>query len=362
MDCNRLDNVEFIREFNRKAEDRRIPVSGSIDLTRCCNLRCVHCYIDRQVSADVQDEMDTARILSIIDEIVDAGCLYLLLTGGEPLLRQDFPEIYRHAKKKGLLVTVFSNGTLVDDEVTDLFRAWPPRDVEISLYGATKKTYEDITGVAGSYERCLAGIRSLLAAGVHVRLKTILMSLNRAEFDDMENMAREFGVKFRFDAAIFPRLSGDKTPLGLRVPPEDAVEKELSDGERLRQWKQYFLRSRQKLPGDRLYNCGAGMTGFHIDPHGSLQPCIMAAHIRYDLSRGDFLSGWRGEMSGVRLRKAGRLYRCNDCDKVHLCGACPPFFKLENGAEDICSEYLCAMGGHRLEYLKNACAGGGNAT
>lgn len=362
MDCNRPGDAEFIREFNRKAEERRIPLSGSIELTRRCNLGCVHCYIDRQAPGDVQDEMGTDRILSFIDEIVDAGCLYLLVTGGEPLLRRDFQEIYVHAKKKGLLVSVFSNGTLVDDAVTDLFRTWPPLDVEVSLYGATKKTYEDITGVAGSYEKCLAGIGRLLSAGVHVRLKTILMSINRDEFHDMERMAKEFGVKFRFDAAIFPRMSGDRTPLGLRVPPEDAVEKELSDGERLRQWKEYFLRSRRKLPGDRLYNCGAGVTGFHIDPLGNLQPCIMAAHIRYDLSRGDFLSGWLGEMSGVRLRRAGRLYRCNDCEKVHLCGACPPFFKLESGAEDICSEYLCAMGGHRLEYLRNACTGGGNGT
>lgn len=354
VDCTWLSNEDYLREFNVKAEERRTPLSGSIDLTYRCNLRCIHCYIDRQAAVNGRRETDTARMLSIIDEITDAGCLYLLLTGGEPLLREDFPEVYRYAKNKGLLVTVFSNGTLITDEAVDLFRHDPPRDVEISLYGATRGTYEKITGVGGSYDRCMQGIGKLLSAGVRVRLKTILMSVNSSEFHDIERIAREFGVPFRFDAAIFPRMSGDRAPLDLRVPPEDAVEKEFSDGERLRQWKKYFESSRQKSPGDRLYNCGAGVTGFHIDPYGGLQPCVMAGHIKYDLAEGGFLSGWKGGMSGIRQRKAGRLYKCNGCDKVHLCGACPPFFRLENGAEDICSEYLCSMGGRRLELLRNA--------
>jgi radical SAM protein with 4Fe4S-binding SPASM domain len=361
LDCTWLSNDDYLREFNIKAEERRIPISGSVDLTHRCNLRCVHCYIDRQLGPGehVPAEMDTERLLSVIDEITEAGCLYLLLTGGEPLLREDFFEVYRHAKKKGLLLTIFTNGTMVTDEVIGLFAAEPPHEVEISLYGATAETYEKITGVAGSYERCLRGITRLLDNGIHVRLKTILMSLNTAEFHDIEKMAKEFGVKFRFDAAIFPRMSGDRAPLGLRVPPEDAVEREFSDEERLRQWKRYFESSRHKAPGDRLYNCGAGVTGFHIDPYGYLQPCIMAQHIKYDLAQGDFAAGWSKEMAAIRERRAGGLYRCNSCEKVHLCGACPPFFELENGAEDICSEYLCSIGGQRLERLRSACAPGG---
>ena len=153
------DSTEFLRGLNRKMARLRVPVSGSIELTRFCNLKCVHCYI-RPVSAEEvrsTTELDTGTWLAIIDQIAEAGCLNLLITGGEPMLRSDFPAIYSHAKKKGLLVTVFTNGTLVTEEAAALFRELPPQSVEVTVYGASKQTYEGITGVAGSYERSLAG-------------------------------------------------------------------------------------------------------------------------------------------------------------------------------------------------------------
>jgi len=163
--------------------------------------------------------MSTGKVLDIIDEITDAGCLHLLITGGEPLLRDDFPAIYGHAKKRGLLVTIFSNGTLITERVIGMFRELPPHEVEISLYGATAPTYEKITGVPGSYEKCMLGIKLLAENNIKVNLKTILMTLNSHELSEMEKIARGFGARFRFDAAISPCFGGDKTPLKLRVSP-----------------------------------------------------------------------------------------------------------------------------------------------
>ena len=149
-----LTTGEYLAEFSSKAERLRIPFSGSIDLTHRCNLDCVHCYLgpraERRTGAA---EMSTGRILSLLDEITDAECLNLLITGGDPLIREDFPVIYSHAKKNGLLVTIFTNGTLLTDRVLDLFVDLPPLEVEISIYGATAPTYEKITRVPGSYER-----------------------------------------------------------------------------------------------------------------------------------------------------------------------------------------------------------------
>jgi radical SAM protein with 4Fe4S-binding SPASM domain len=349
-------NAEFIREFNRRSAELRIPISGSLDLTYCCNLRCIHCYLGetslRQRSP--RHEMNTRQILSVIDEIADAGCLFLLLTGGEPLLREDFPEVYRHAKQRGLVTTVFTNGTLMSDRVLDLFEDFPPRMLEISLYGATAPTYEAITGVPGSYEKCLTGVRRLLERNITVRLKTILMTINRDEFFDIENVAKRFGVAFRFDAALFPCLDGNISPLNLRVSPQEAVEKEFSDQDRAEKWRRYAEKSRGPLPNEDLYNCGAGRTGFHIDPYGNLQPCLMANDIAYDLSKGSFLTGWDDVVGRVREKKAGAASACNRCEKRPLCGFCPPFAKLENGAEDRCSEYLCSLGHHRFMQLKDS--------
>lgn len=357
MDCSQtifFNNREHIERLNRKIEDERIPFSGSIDLTRRCNLHCIHCYLAESASRPVGSrELSTQQIRSIIDEITEAGCLFLLITGGEPLLRKDFSEIYCHAKSNGLLLTIFTNGTLITESVADLFSELPPYSVEISLYGATASTYEKITGIKGSYNLCIKGIQILLRNKINVQLKTMLMSINSHELSSIEDLAKNFGVRFRFDAAVFPRMDGDKTPLNYRVSPEDAVHKELSDPVRYRDWQEYVLRNNGNYVTENLYVCGAGSTNFHIDSYGNLQPCLMTHNVRYDLLRGNFLSGWYTIYESVKQRRVRQDFSCKGCEKVAFCNYCPAFFFLENGAEDICSEYLCRLGSLRHAGLKN---------
>ena len=346
---------EYLEEFVAKAERLHVPLAGSLELTHRCNLDCVHCYLgpraERQAHQD--REIGTARIHALIDEITEAGCLNLLITGGEPLLREDFPEIYRHAKENGLLVTLFTNGTTITGSILDLFCDLPPVEVEISIYGATAPTYESITRLPGSYEKCMWGIRSLLDRGLRVNLKTMLMTVNRHEFAAMENMARELGVRFRFDAAISPRIDGDNTPLSLRVPPEEAIEKEMSDPGKVQNWKKFFKRFKDRTLGPELYGCGAGLTAFHIDPFGRLLPCMMALDMGYDTSGVGFKTVWDNIMPRIRDKKAGADFACRGCVKINMCGYCPGFFRLENGIEDVRSEYLCKMGSLRFQYIQD---------
>jgi MoaA/NifB/PqqE/SkfB family radical SAM enzyme len=355
-----LSTDEYLSQFITLSRQRRIPLAGSIEVTRRCNLSCVHCYLGphaERLKAG-STEMGTAQVLDIIDQVSDAGCLYLLLTGGEPLLRGDFPAIYRRAKENGLLVTVFSNGTLITEGILSLFSDLPPREVEISLYGATVPTYERITGVRGSYERCMRGIRLLADNKIKVNLKTILMTLNVDELCEIENIAKEFGARFRFDAAISPCIGGDKTPLEFRVPAAEAVEMEFSDRGRLRQWKSFFEESKKNILVDALYGCGAGVTGFHITASGQLQPCVMTSDLQYNLSEKRFMEGWSEMISQLRGRKAGPEFACIGCEKINLCGYCPAFFRLEKGMEDACSEYICEMGNLRYKRIMDYCLKG----
>jgi len=356
MDCPQTDplsTVEYLREFNRKAAQQRIPLSGSIELTHRCNLKCAHCYLGVAAAGGEtgKAELSTAQVLSVLDQATEAGCLNLLITGGEPMLRQDFPAIYRHAKQNGLLVTVFTNGTLITDDILDLFSELPPRQVEISLYGATAATYEAVTGAPGSFERCLAGIQSLLDARLHVGLKTILMTLNRHEFFAIQQMAEDMGVRFRFDAAITPCLNGDPAPLQLRVSAEEAVAKEMADKERIKKWCDFFAKHGNVASTGILYQCGAGVTAFHIDPYGCLRPCLMVAEPSCDLATSSFASGWQTVIPRLHERKETATSVCTRCDKRALCGYCPAFFAKENGAEDVPSEYLCTMGRLRYEAI-----------
>jgi radical SAM protein with 4Fe4S-binding SPASM domain len=353
MDCTETiqpNNKEFSLRFNKKVAKQRIPFSGSIELTHRCNLRCVHCYLGDQ--ADIREnrykELNAARWIALIDEITEAGCLNLLITGGDPLLRKDFSKIYTHAKKNGLLVTVFTNGTLINHEHLELFDDLPPRSIEITLYGATAETYEAITGVKGSYKKCLAGIKKLLDHKRYLRLKTILMTINSHEFYEIKNMAKEFGVKFRFDADIFPRSDGNKSPLDLRVSPEEAIEKEMSDENLISDINKFFEKFHDMPVSDKLYQCGAGATAFHMSPYGNLQPCLMTFRYKYNLLEGNFDEGWSNMVPLIRKKKASAAFSCNKCENRALCHLCPALFDLENGAEDIRSEYICDGG--RLRY------------
>ncbi len=346
---------EFFERFYIKVNQNRIPVSGAIELTSRCNLRCIHCYIscDGRRGIDNTAELSARRWMDLIDQITDSGCLFLLFTGGECLLRPDFPEIYRHACKNGLLVTVFSNGTSVTEKVVDIFENYPPHSVEISLYGATASTYEKITGVAGSFKKCMQGIYKISDHGFHLKLKTMLLNINIHELAEMEAFAADLGAPFRFDAMISPRLDGDQEPLNYRVSPALVVAKEFSDQKRAKQQHDFYYRmNRQEILTD-LYICGAGMNMFYIDASGMMRPCMMVPGAGHDLLNRSFEQVWHSDAFTQFSKKEKAPGICQTCDQKILCGYCPGFFALESGSEKTVSDYLCQIGRIRKQAILN---------
>jgi len=346
-----LTDREYLHEFNTKLQRHRIPVNGSIDLTYACNLKCVHCYVDRNVGAVPRraPELAPEAWFSIIDQMTDAGCLSLLITGGEPFLHPHFAEIYLYAKRKGLIITIFTNATLVDQQLLSLFSDYAPHVIEVSLYGATAETYESISRVPGSFERCIGGTTSLIDAGFNVRLKTVLMQPNKHEFSEMEHLARELGVRFRSDPILFPTLQGGLGPVSLRVDPAEVVQRELADQDRLDRYRDVYEKMLDLSISDKLYNCGAGQTCFHIDPFGTLQPCIMSRDCTFSLNEGTFAHGWNNVIAAVRELKLPRDVPCRGCDRIALCGMCPPL--LYNSPDNNSLDYLCSLGHYRLQTI-----------
>jgi radical SAM protein with 4Fe4S-binding SPASM domain len=239
----------------------------------------------------------------------------------------------------GLLVTVFTNATLVDDRIASLFEEWPPARVETTLYGATGATHDAITGVAGSFERSLAGVDRMLNRGVRVTLKTIVMKANISEFDAMEDVARKRGVPFRMDAVLFPRLSGDLSPLEQLVSPAEAVRVEMSNRKRTDAWREYTVRAGTFPSSDRRYDCGAGISTFHIDPSGNLFACMMARESGYSLRRGTFADGWNNAIPRVREEPASATSACGRCDRRAACAYCPGM--LGQDAPESLRKHVC---------------------
>lgn len=343
---------------------RRVPVEGVLEPTFRCNLRCVHCYVNQPAgSAEEQGrELPTARALSVIDELADAGCLNLLMTGGEVLLRADFAELYRHALRRGLLVTVFTNGTLVTDRMADLFDRHRPLLVEVSLYGMTRETYERITGVPGSYDRCLQGIRRLVDRGVPLKLKTMAMAWNAHEVADMQAFAAELGVAFRYDGLLNARVDCGASRHGdVQLPPRELLALELEDPAQRAKLESSAddvrALSGRDLAFEQVYTCGAGQVSFTIDPYGRMQMCQLSRKAAFDLARESFATIWEERFGPLRARAWQTDAACRTCNLQPLCGSCPGAAELELGDLEAQVPHFCEIAHLRAHALLGEASG-----
>ena len=295
--------------------------------------------------------MDTGLITRIIGEIVDAGCLWLLLTGGEPLIRSDFRNIYLEAKKRGILVTLFTNGTLIDTKAADFLAEWRPSSVEVTLYGATQETYENITRIPGSHKHCMQAIELLLQRKVPLKLKTVAMRQNVHEMPLMREFAESMGLEFRFDTLINARLDHSRGPLSSRLKAEDVLSLDRADDMRWRELEK-LCRENADVPGSALlYSCAAGDTSFHIDPYGNLGMCVMARRQSYNLREGRFDRGWSVFLKEVKARRPSAANRCRTCGLLFLCGQCPGWSQVEHGDDETPVAFLCEIAYNRAEAL-----------
>lgn len=361
MDCPQIPHLgygEFSQRLHARVHGQRIPISGSLELTFRCNLRCAHCYLNSTHQASQGNELTTREISGIVDQLVDEECLWLLLTGGEPLLRPDFRAIYLHAKRSGLLLTLFTNGTLITPQLADLLAEWRPFCVEITLYGRTQETYERITGIPGSHARCMQGIDLLLERNVPLKLKSVAITLNRHELEAMRDFAAALGVDYRFDPMINASLDGSLDPTRLRLAPAEIIQLDLSDSRRSAGWSDLCARLDQ-LQGQPpyLYQCGAGLSTFHIDPFGQLSPCIMSRLNPFDLRQGTFRHGWQHHLNEIRFTHASQDYGCSNCELLSLCGQCPGWAQAEHGDPEKPVDFLC-----QVAHLRASAFGAASAT
>lgn len=340
-----LSYTDFSESLHKNTVGQRIPIIGSLEVTQRCNLRCLHCYIPEiQRAKAINQELRLTEIHRILDEITDAGCLWFLLTGGDPFMRGDFLDIYTYARRKGLILTIFTNGTLINPKIANYLADWPPLLIEITLYGASRETYEQITGISGSYKRCINGIELLLEHKIHVHLKTMLMRINHHELGMMKSMAKDWGVPLRFDPIIQPALDGSIKPLHLRLSPEEVVNIEKNDPDRAARWPERFSEKIGfKQHGKSLFICGAGNNTFHIDPFGNLSSCLVARHPAYSLRQGNFREGWEKFIPQVISRQHSDSYVCALCDLRGVCPQCPSAAELEYDNPEKPIEYFCHL-------------------
>jgi radical SAM protein with 4Fe4S-binding SPASM domain len=326
--------------IDQAAIDRRLPYMGALELTYRCNLSCRHCYCNLSLNDPRKaDELSTAEIKRLLDEAANAGCFWLLLTGGEVLVRQDFGEIYLHSLKKGMLVQVFTNATLIDEKTAARFAEFPPVGLDISFYGSTASLHDAITGVKGSFAKMAEGIAWLKKYKVKFSLKTILITLNQADLANMRLFAQKLGVEFRYDTLICPRTDEGTSPLNYRLSAE--VMAGLDINEDLESCERIFSGFWNKKPQDAPA-CGAGVFAFNINPYGVLSPCTMFRTFQYPLKEVSFVAAWKRLVNDYS-RKCAEFVpsECKGCSMFLICSNCPAWSELEAGSSTAKVDYIC---------------------
>jgi radical SAM protein with 4Fe4S-binding SPASM domain len=245
---------------------------------------------------------------------------------------------------------------LITPEIAGILAEWRPFSIEITLYGRTSKTYEQITGVEGSFERAMGGIRLLMERGLPLKLKTVVMSSNRHEIWEIKRFVEEeLRLEFKFDAMINPCIDCSQRPLTVRLSPKEVLELDIKDPKRMVEWKRFA----EKFNGpshppehlDELYHCGGGINSFSIDPYGMLKICVLSSNHAYDLRKGSFRDGWEDFLLGVRRQRMTRKTKCNCCEIKAMCGMCPANGELENRDAEEPVDFLCQVAHLRAKAL-----------
>lgn len=318
---------DHYQELIAKTLERRIPLSVVWELTDKCNLTCLHCYLVRD---DKKQELCQAEIESILDQLAQAGCLYLIFTGGEIFTRDDFFDIACYARNKGFGIRLLTNGTLITAEIADKIKELEPISVEISLYGCKPSVHEAITGVIGSYSKTINALLLLKQRGINTVIKSLLMQENILEFRHLKAFAKKIEAGFVFDLTVAAKNSGNKGPAQHRAMDSD-----------LRGLLSREIEHLSGLPDSVFDNkpivdspvCGAGLNTVFISSVGEVYPCIAIREVCGDLRKESFAKIWEKSeaLSYIRSIKFSDLTKCPDCLLLPYCNRCQGIALLEEG-------------------------------
>jgi len=349
------------RDFSLNAHSKNwefgTPSLCQFELTFCCGLHCRHCYTDcYNTDSYAQKELSVGRIKGILEEVRALGVLWLCLTGGDPLVRNDFLDIYAHAKKKGFLITVFTNGYSMTKEIAAYFKKKPPFSIEITLNATKEQLYEMISRVPGSFGKTIAGITMMQEYGLPLTIKSLITRDNFREFRKLEKFADSAEAQFKPSANLHARLNGDTAPCCLRVSHEELFQlygrQHLWGNECAPAYKEGASES------NKLFQCAVlGGNGFQIDPYGNVFLCSLLRKPSFDVLKNDLPSGLAQLLDAMRNSVFHSESECRICDLRNSCQSCPGKAYLETGDCEKPVLYFCRLTKDYLASKQNTAIG-----
>lgn len=317
-----IDVLDPYDSIVKKTLDKFIPFKVDWEITYRCNLNCQHCY---QTGPTEDSELSTQKIFSVLDELADLGCLYITFTGGEIFIREDFFEIAEYARQKDFAVRIFTNGTLIDENMADRIKRLNPLTVEISLYAADPLVHESITRIPGSFEKTVNAFKLLNKRNIRTVVKTTFMQNNLYEFDKLNQFAKSINSLFNFSFTVIPKIDGSKEVIKLRLT--EAQLKELFTAQR-------WLVNEIEEGGVRVYEplCAAGFNSLYISPYGEIFPCVVLRENCGNVKEKSLKDIWQGQFFGkIRNIALRDLKECLICSVSGYCDRCAGLAWLEAG-------------------------------
>ncbi len=334
----------FRQRIHKSARNKGFPLRVMFELTYQCNFKCKHCYVP-QSYRERKGELKVKEVFSLLNQLADIGCFYLGFTGGEPFIREDIMPILWYAKRKGFEIIIYTNGSLINEEIAEELERLRPNKIDITIPAISKTAFESITGVADWRDKVFRAIDLLHKKGVNLGFKTCVLKDNENEIEKIQEFANSLGVLHRLDDMLSPCLDGSREPFRYRgVLKENSGAYPALRGSRNRphaarqttnncdsedcgvKTMNYELRTMD------LFKCGVGVSQAAITPFGELKMCLMIDYPKYKIRA----TGHTLHATGLMLKEAWeRLkklvkdirpdgnYQCAQCELEPYCKWCP---------------------------------------
>lgn len=339
---------------------KRTPMDGTFELTVRCNLHCKMClfrHADCENADMMRKELSTEQWIQLAKDAANAGTISLLLTGGEPMLRSDFCELYEGIYKQGFLLTLYTNATLVTPAVMETLKQYPPHRIGVTIYGASPETYEKVCGSADAFEKAIAGMHKLQELPSIMEFRTTIIKDNYHEADAIERLVHEeFGEQYRLTQTriVTKAVRGACADVeSCRLEPEDNIRLAFRRG--INMIKEYFGDSydeknlrieHRKGSGEKthaprltLFGCNAGMSSYTISWDGKLLGCQMMGNFATDVLALGFEKAWEEFPLAVKLPPIDE--KCLNCKSLDICNCCCASRYAETGNLGGCPDYVC---------------------
>lgn len=324
----------------------------TIEITNVCPFFCDHCYIENSIKKFMSFE----EYRKIIDQLFELNCNWILITGGEPFLNPAFNEMYIYAKKKGMFVSVNTNGYLLDKKILDVFKEYKPDMLEISMYGYDKDSYENFTHVGDSFFKVRENIKLIAKNNINLTIKTTLTKRNYQYINEIRKFADELSVPFRYDYIIFPKIENNDYQRNKEsLTPKQIIDVFKQNENDVLYFKNAvnslneIKKSENKIK--KVFQCGLGTDQIFIDCFSNIKPCLVVP-IKYNINDYSIEKAIENIKIFKESLEFNKNSKCEDCYKRKICRYCPGRFFLETKSYTEAPDFYCELADLIIEEFK----------